>query len=161
VELPTDRAVVDAEAVRVGAEDGEVDICQEARVVSVRDRGVPRGQDERADPLTYGRGDVPGREGLLGERGARRFVVGAPGDVDRVMEPDGDLELIGALGVVTDPVELLEALGDMRDDVILPPRLRVARDQLAVQGRGIRSGADAAPEGPEPPDLQNVKPSSI
>ena len=160
MEFAANGAVVDAEPIRIRAKDRQIDVREELRVPPVRDGRMPRGEDEGTDPVAHRRFHDAFREGVVRERRAGFLVIGSAGNVDRVMEPDRYLDLVGAVCLVLDPIELLQTLGDVRDDVIVPPRLRIPCEQLAMEYCRVRAGADPAPESPEPPDLQNVKPSS-
>src|SRR5690606_19919057 len=160
-EFPADVAVVDPEAVGVGAEDREVHVHDQARVVALGNRVVPRREDQLAHPGPRVDRHATGREGLIRNGGARRLIVGAAGLVDHVMEPDRDLDLVGLLGVTARTVEMLEAFGYVREHVIVTPRLGIARGEVAIHRRRPGGGAEAAPERVEPARGQKLNPSSM
>lgn len=128
------------------AEDGEVDVDQEGGVGD--GGGIVRfgAENQCADVRDDGGIDVRGCEAFDGEGGAIFFVGGRVRIVDGVVKPErgGDEFGVGREGVSV--LQLIEALGDMLEIVIVPLRLCIGGNEPRVPGLRIAVGAEFGPE---------------
>jgi len=123
--LGADLALVLGEPRVVGGEDGEVDVDEKLLVAALRQRGVSRRHDERADALGHVGADAGGAGRLAQPLGAARLVVRALHVVDGVVEPEADLDLGGVRRQRADALEQVDALAQVLDRVVATLRLPV------------------------------------
>jgi hypothetical protein len=117
--LQTNLTLVLVEAGRRGAEDREVGIDEGLGVRTDRLDRVTREHDQLVDAP----GGVPPRaerqRGIAGQDRAERFVVAARRVVDRVVEPEGDLDLGCIDGMRAKLRPAVEALGEVLEGVVV------------------------------------------
>jgi len=116
-----------------------------ARCVFVRRmRPLDVGREARLDAVT-------GRR-LAKEDGALLLLVGSPGIVDRIVPGERQLDGIGLLVVeeMTRPVELAKAVPDVRQRVVVPMRLLVARREGVGRAAGVFRHAEPRERRREP-----------
>ncbi|GAA3301984.1 hypothetical protein GCM10020295_46550 [Streptomyces cinereospinus] len=139
-----DEAVLLADGGRVGgvhrrrrAEDRQVGVAQHLAVAVVVGRGVARGEPDQAGDLAGPRGGQAGlAERAFGQPGGAFLVLGAVGEVDGVVEPGGEADQVGVVGVPLQRVDVVEDRGQVGQRVVVALRLLPAGDQVVgVRGR--------------------------
>ena len=150
--LATDQVGVLVEGWLLGGERGEVEVADERQVARrARAERVVCRADERGDP----RRELPLRSGreqrLQRELRTALLVVRNVRVTDGVVEPECELERVRVAGVPAQLVEEAEALGDVRQRVVVAPGLAVAR------GKGLVDAVLAV----EPESIGQVVPARL
>ena len=126
--LPANLLLVEVEAVRGRTQDGQVEVEEEAQV-AIRGLVGPGCEDVARDPLPALGRHSQGLEPPAGELRALFLVRALPGDVDGVVEPEGQFDL-RPLGEALPGVEALQAIGDVIERVVVPPAFAVPLEEL-------------------------------
>src|SRR5262249_27241911 len=122
--FPAYLALVLVEAIPARAEDGEVDVDEEARIPFIGHGIVLRGEDQFSDGgLRRGRA-APAEHGS-GQRGALRLVVMRARIVDRVVKEEGERDLSGVPCKSADALKPGEAFLEVAKRVIGAMRLAI------------------------------------
>lgn len=124
-----DLRVVFAEPHFVRSENSKVDVHDDLLIELCGQRSMTRGQHK---PMNAGdRGVIYAGAGqdFAGKVSATSLVVLGVKVVDRVMEPDGHLDLSRAAGKRTDRIEEGDAFKQVLDSVIAPVALAIAEEE--------------------------------
>ena len=104
------------------AEDAEIDVDEQLLIGGGGRRVVPRCDDQRENAFDAFVGDARCGQTVRGPLGAAQFVIVTPCVVDRIVKPQGELDLVGMRGERAMAVELLQARTDVASVVVVPVR---------------------------------------
>src|ERR1019366_6739144 len=129
-------------------EDGQVDVDEELGIDAPRHGVVTGGHAEVIDALRHLARDTCLAQGTRRPGGAPELVVVGAGIVDRVVEPEGDPDLGGALALPLPDLQEPEALAQVAAVVVVPKPGPPGRLQLAPQALRRRTSEPLPGAGP-------------